>query len=162
MVVMGHVSAPFGIKGWVKVHPYSGAKENLLGYPVWWLGKQGGWREFKVLESGVHGKTVIARLEGYADRSAALRLKGLQVAMPRSRLPRCAKDEFYQADLIGLEVVNLHNKNLGEVTGILETGANDVLKVKGKGESLIPFIAQVIVKVDLAKHRILVDWTDAV
>lgn len=162
MVVMGQVSAPFGIKGWVKVHAHTEAKENLLDYRVWWLGKEGGWRELKVLESGVHGVAVIARLEGCDDRSAALGLKGLQIAVPRSHLPRCAKDEFYQADLIGLEVVNLQNENLGEVAGILETGANNVLKVKGKAECLIPFIARVIVKVDLANHRILVDWTDAV
>jgi len=83
-------------------------------------------------------------------------------------LSNTGEDGYYWSDLIGLEVVNLQGESLGKVTGLLETGANDVLKVKGpkksegagksEGERLVPFIDQVIVKVDLTASRITADW----
>jgi 16S rRNA processing protein RimM len=106
-----------------------------------------------------------ALLEQYADRTAATQLKGLQVAIPRSQLPALSgsgKDGYYWADLIGLEVSNLQGEALGKVTGLLETGANDVLKVQSpaedKKEHLVPFIGSVIIRVDLQGGRMTVDW----
>ena len=93
-----------------------------------------------------------------------MKLKGMQVAVPRDLLPVLSKngnDGYYWSDLIGLEVVNLQNEELGKVTWLLETGANDVLQVRIKEderERLIPFVNQVIVKVDLKGCRITVDW----
>jgi 16S rRNA processing protein RimM len=132
-------------------------------------GGDGNWRKVKVNECSVHGSVLTALLEHHSDRTAATRLKGLQVAIPRSQLPVLSKsgeDGYYWSDLIGLEVVNLQGEPLGKVTGLLETGANDVLQVQGpkegegesEGQRLIPFISQVIVKVDLAAYRITVDW----
>ena len=78
--------------------------------------------------------------------------------MPREALPEAAENEYYWSDLIGLEVVNVQGEVLGKVTDLLETGANDVLVVEGERERLLPFTAQVILKVDLAAGRINVDW----
>lgn len=166
MVVMGHVMGPFGVSGWIKVFPYTENVDGLLDYPVWWLGKgDGDWREVKVARCEIHGNILTAVFEQCADRGAAMRLKGMQIAIPRSRLPvlsESGEDGYYWSDLIGLEVVNLQNEELGKVTGLLETGANDVLQVQslkeGKREKLIPFVSQVIVKVDLDACRITVDW----
>ncbi len=143
MVVMGHIAGPYGVLGWIKVFPYTEYVDGLADYPVWWLGRGSGgdgkWREVKVNECAIHGNVLTASLEHCSDRTAAMRLKGLQVAVPRSQLPVLSKtgeDGYYWSDLIGLEVVNLQGESLGKVTGLLETGANDVLQVQGlkKGE----------------------------
>jgi 16S rRNA processing protein RimM len=174
MVVMGRIAGPYGVLGWIKVFPYTEYVDGLADYPAWWLGSSGGdgkWREVKVNEYAIHGNLLTASLEHCLDRTAAMRLKGLQIAIPRSQLPvlsNTGEDGYYWSDLIGLEVVNLQGESLGKVTGLLETGANDVLQVKGpkksegegksEGERLIPFIDQVIVKVDLTASRITADW----
>jgi 16S rRNA processing protein RimM len=166
MVVMGHVVGPYGLSGWIKIFPYTEYVDGLADYPTWWLGSGNGeWRAFKVNASGIHGNRLTALLEQCADRNAATELKGLQIAIPRSQLPvlsNSGKDGYYWSDLIGLEVFNEQGEALGKVTGLLETGANDVLQVQSLKESergrLIPFISQVIVKVDFEARRITVDW----
>ena len=57
MVVMGRVTAPFGVKGWVKIYALTAQTGNLCDYPVWWLGRDGDWREMQVAQAKVHGKT---------------------------------------------------------------------------------------------------------
>jgi 16S rRNA processing protein RimM len=164
MVVMGRVAGPYGISGWIRVVPYTECVDSLADYPWWWLGRESGsWREVKVNECAIRGSTLIASLEPYTDRNGAGALKGLQVAVPRSQLPVLSQngnDGYYWSDLIGLEAVNLKGERLGKVVGLLQTGANDVLQVHGEKtkEILIPFISQVIVKVDLEASRIILDW----
>lgn len=158
MVIMGHVSAPFGVRGWIKVRPYTETLDSLLDYPVWWLGKEGAWREYKVLEADVHGKGLIAGLEGSNSRETAEMLQGSQVALPREQLPKAQANEYYWSDLIGLSVVNAQGVELGKVSELLETGANDVLVIQGGRERLVPFVNALILEVDLAKGLIKVDW----
>jgi 16S rRNA processing protein RimM len=158
LVTMGRISAPFGVKGWVKVQPNTAATGNLLAYKTWWIGREGGWREIAVAEARVQGRALVARLEGYDARDAAAGLRGTSVAVPRAALPRTQSGEYYWADLIGLAVVNGSAQALGRITGVLQTGANDVLVVAGERERLIPFIAEVIRDVDLAAGVMRVEW----
>lgn len=166
MVVMGHIMGPFGISGWVKIYPYTEYTDGLLEYSSWWLSKENGeWQEVQVVTIHINGNTLNAKLKEYTDRTQALRLKGMQIAVPRSQLPVLPEDGdlgYYWSDLIGAEVVNLKDEKLGKVAGLLETGANDVLRIQHAGkeekEILIPFIEQVIIKVDLKLSRIIVDW----
>jgi len=155
---MGRLSAPFGVKGWVKVHPDTAAPQSLLAYKTWWIGSASGWREIAVAEAKVQGSTLVARLEGCDDRDAAAALRGKTVAVPREALPRAGDGEYYWIDLIGLAVVNGEARDFGRVTGILQTGANDVLVVAGERERLIPFIAAVVREVDLASGVMRVEW----
>ena len=157
---MGHVGAPFGVKGWVKIHPYTETQDALLDYPAWLLGSEEGadWRRVRVTEAVCQGKGLIARLDDCADRDAAARLRGLQVGLRRSELPAEAAGEFYLADLEGLEVVTVRGEELGVVDGFLETGANPVMTVKGERQRLIPFVPAVVREVDLEAGRIVVDW----
>ncbi len=79
--------------------------------------------------------------------------------MKRSRLPDPGDGEFYWTDLIGLRVATADGFDLGEVERMLETGANDVMVVRGEFERLIPFIAGMVVRsVDVERGRIVVDW----
>lgn len=158
LVVMGRIAAPYGVKGWVKVHPYTEYLDSLLDFPVWRLGKCAAWRAYRVLEGRAHGRCLLAELEGVADRDAAERLRGLDVAVARHELPAPDEDEYYWDDLIGLEVVNDAGLSLGRVEGMLETGAHDVLRVMGERERLIPFTSPIVREVDLTAGRIRVDW----
>ena len=158
---MGRVTVPYGVKGWVKIHTLTANPDSLCDYPVWRLGRVGEWREVRVLASRVHGNTLVAQLDGIADRDAAAALKGNDVGVPRGELPAAQAGEFYWADLIGLKVVNAGQYQFGRVVRMMQTGANDVLVVAGGakgGETLIPFIADVIRSVDLAAGEIVVDW----
>jgi 16S rRNA processing protein RimM len=158
MIVMGRVGAPFGIKGWMKVQPFTRAVDGLLEHRTWWLGRDDCWRRSGVEGGAVHGRSLIAKLEGCDDRKAAARLRGLDVAVPRSELPTNAAGEYYWTDLIGLQVVNREGVALGRVVRLIETGASPVLVVHGTRERLIPFTQSVVVSVDVGDGRLTVDW----
>ena len=161
MVVMGRVAAAYGVHGWIKIQPFTVYLDSLLDYPSWWIGReQGPWRKVAVQECEVHGKTLVAQLPDCSDRTAAEKLKGLLVAVPRSSLPQQEEGEYYWSDLIGMTVVNEAGVRLGTVAKLLETGANDVLSVQGdSGEILIPFVVSAIRQVDMKNRTIRVDWS---
>lgn len=159
MVVMGKIVAAQGLQGWVKVQTFTEYLDSLLEYDTWYVGNEQAWRPIQVLEADIHGKVLVAKLEGIADRTAAEKYKGLLIAVPRVELPEQVEGEYYWSDLLGSSVENLAGENFGTVDSLLETGANDVLVVKGEGgETLIPFIASVIQQVDMKKKMIRVDW----
>ena len=92
-------------------------------------------------------------------RNGEGKCKGLLIAVPRDSLPEQPEGEYYWSDLVGLSVENLAGEKFGNVDSLLETGANDVLVVKGEsGEKLIPFIDSVIKHVSLKDKTIRVDW----
>jgi 16S rRNA processing protein RimM len=161
MVIMGRVASAHGIKGWVKIQPYTEYLDSLLDYKTWWIGsEQGPWQEVKVLECEAHNKTLAALLPNCSDRNASEKLKGLLIAVPRDSLPKQPDDEYYWSDLIGLSVITESGVTLGLVTQLLETGANQVLMVQGdSGEILIPFVATAIKQVDVKNRTIRVDWS---
>ncbi len=165
-VIMGRIAAAHGIRGWVKVQPYTEHLDSLLAYKSWWIGQEtGSWREVEVGQCEVHTRTLAAQLPDCPDRSAAEKLKGLLIAVPRSSLPQQGSDEYYWSDLIGLAVVNAAGVRLGMVENLLETGANQVLSVqpvlgtnRSSGKILIPFVATAIRQVDLQNKIVHVDW----
>ena len=160
MVIMGRIAAAHGIRGWIKIQPYTEYLDSLLDYKSWWLGQEHGpWREVTPLQLEAHARTLVAQLPDCPDRNAAEKLKGLLIAVPRSSLPTQKENEYYWSDLIGMEVVNESGVVLGIVGNLLETGANQVLSVKGEaGEILIPFVASAIKRVDVKNKTIRVDW----
>ena len=164
MVIMGRIVAPYGILGWLKIQPDTETLDSLFDYPDWWLGRGSQWQKYAVEAAKVHGNTLLVKLDGVADRDAAFKLRGMQVSVPREQLPPPEANEYYWSDLIGLQVTNEQQVALGEVVDVFETGANDVLVVKQQltgqapHERLIPFIAQVVLDVDLQAKTMRVDW----
>jgi 16S rRNA processing protein RimM len=156
LVVMGQVIAPFGIKGWLRIRSFTDEINALADYSHWWLQLASGWKMYRLADSEVGNKGMTALLDEVADRSAAEILGGVQIAVSRSALPPLAEDEFYWADLIGFSVETPQHAKLGILESLLETGAADVLVVKGETEHLIP--AALLVEVDLGSKRITVDW----
>ena len=156
---MGRVTGPYGVRGWIKVRPFTETAEGLVAHAKWWVGREGEWREVTVSDAAAHSGQVVALLEGLADRERAAALKGMEVAVPRDAFPEPGEGEYYWADLIGLKVANLQGDELGEVAEVFSNGAQDVLRVVEDGhERLIPFVAAVVGRVDLADARIEVDW----
>jgi len=155
---MGRIAAPYGIKGWIKVQPFTDSPHGLLQYAAWQVGGEGHWQERVVESAKPHGVSVLAKFEGIDGREAAALLRGQRIAVSRDVFPVAAKNEYYWADLIGLQVVNAAGVILGTVSRLFETGANDVMVVDGDRERLVPFIGSVIRKVDIPGGIIQVDW----
>ena len=159
-IPVGRILAAYGVKGWVKVNSFTEPANRIGTYrPLYGRRERGEWRPVELLEARIHGKGVVARIAGCDDRDAAERLRGLELAITREQLPRPAPNDYYWIDLIGTRVLTLAGDDLGQVDNLMETGANDVLVVKGERDRLIPFILeQVIKEVDLEAGVIRVDW----
>ena len=155
---MGRIAAPFGVKGWVKVQPFSEDPGALMDFESWRVGRGEQQKHYSVEAVQDHGKALVAKLAGIDDRDAAYALRGQEISVAKSDLPPPEEDEFYWSDLIGLTAVNREGVELGKVDSLMESGANDLLVVKGTREHLIPFVATFVGKVDLAGGTIEVDW----
>ena len=141
------------------MYSYTEPREAVLNYDRWLLSGKDGWQEATVAEGQRHGKTVIVRIDGCDDRDQAAKLIGTEIGVPREELPETTGDQYYWSDLEGLRVVNRDGTELGKVNYLLETGANDVMVLKGETERLIPFVMdKVVINVDLDEGRIEVDW----
>ena len=164
IVVLGKIVGPYGLHGAVKVYPFADDPQAWAKLPYWWIGNEnsdpGQWQRTTLIRCKVHGELLIAELERLPDRNASEKAQGLFVGVPRVELPPAANNEYYWADLIGLDVVNTNDQPLGRVLGLIETSANDVLRVgDGVGkERLLPFVAAVVLDVDLPARRVRVDW----
>jgi 16S rRNA processing protein RimM len=159
LVEVGEIVGAFGVLGWVKVRSFTDPPANILNYIPWALGSSEAPRSAKLVEGRPQGVAVVARLQGVEDRDQAIALKGTRILVPRQCFPDASPGTYYWADLIGLDVLTVAGVALGKVRGLLETGANDVLDVKGERDRLIPFVVGEFVKnVDLAESLITVDW----
>lgn len=184
IIILGRITGVYGVKGWVKVFSYTDPMEAIVDYSPWYLRpeaviqksrKSAAWSKVKLKAGKRHAKTVVAKLEHCNDRDAAQAYIGSEIAIEQNQLEVLTdKNEYYWRDLIGLRVINQQAVELGVVTKILETGANDVLVVAavdvteadiksgdttGGKEYLIPWtMQQAIIAVDLGNGVIEVDW----
>lgn len=167
IVVLGKIVGPYGVYGAVRIHPFADDPQDWAKLPQWWLGRENEapslWRPSKLIKCKMHNDSLIAELACVPDRNASETMHGVLVGVPRDALPPTAKNEYYWADLTGLEVVNTHGESLGQVLGLIGTPANDVLRVGSEGsgenaERLLPFVKTVVLDVDIANKRICVDW----
>ena len=158
-ISVGKISGVFGVKGWVKVFSFTDIRENILNYSPWLLKKDSETRSVNVIDGKLQGKAVVAQLDGVNDRDQAASFMGWDIFITPDQLPKVAKDEYYWSDLIGLSVETNQGVQLGIVDSLLETGANDVVIVKGERERVIPFLqGQTITSIDLDAGRMVVDW----
>lgn len=160
LVTVARIGAPYGVKGWLKIHSFTSPPESVLAYDPWRIRLGSEWRQFRVAEGRPHGKGVVARLEGFEDREAVRSLVGAEVAVERAQLGDPGTDSYFWADLIGVQVVNREGAVLGRVDHLIDNGQQDVLVIRGDDrERLIPFVrGHYVLEVDLAGDRIVVDW----
>jgi 16S rRNA processing protein RimM len=156
-IALGYISAVHGIKGWVKVSSWTRPMEAILQYQPWLLGEDR--KPVTIVDGRKQGKGIAALLPGFENREQAVSLVGLQIFVGRDQLPETDEDEYYWSDLEGLEVKTTNGELLGRVERLMETGANDVLVIRGNREHLVPFIqGQYVTRVDLEDGTIEVDW----
>ena len=166
--VLGKVTSPFGIKGWVKVYSYTSPADGILDYTTWTLVSPAGAgprRVVKVVEGRRQGKILAVRLEGVSERDQAETLRDCEIRVSTDQLPALPEGEYYWHQLEGLAVINQDGQRFGVVDHLIETGSNDVLVVQPDGASMdqqtrmIPYLPeQFVVRVDLDAGEIHVDW----
>ena len=159
-VVMGKLTSPYGVKGWLRVYSWTSPMEGILSYGTWLVEHNGQRTPMTLLNGQRHGKGLVVRLEGVDSREAAERVAGATIWLKADELPALASDEYYWYQLEGLRVHTVDGVALGRVEYLFETGANDVLVVRGEDrERLIPFLPDdVIQRVDLEGGTMTVNW----
>lgn len=167
LVVVGRLGAAHGIKGWSKVYSYTAPPENLLAYGELWIRsvEGGAWRPAKRIDGRRQGKILVLCLDGVEDRDQAQRLTGYELAVAKEALPALTAGDYYWHQLQGLVVELANGQRLGRIDHLLETGANDVLVVRGddrsidQRERLLPYLPQqVVLDIDLQRGVMRVDW----
>jgi 16S rRNA processing protein RimM len=154
-VRLGKVVGVHGLKGWLKLHSDTDPREGIFDYSPLIIGGQ----SIEKFDGKIQGKGLLLRIEGREDRTAVEALIGATIEVDRDQMPELTGDEYYWSDLVGLEVVSSDGHDFGRVTQLMDTGANDVLVVRGERETLIPFVqGMYVLKVDLDAGSILVDW----
>jgi 16S rRNA processing protein RimM len=157
-VLMAVIGAAQGLRGEVRVKSFT-ADPMAVGDYGKLHAKDG--REFEVLDVREAKTVVVVRFRGINDRNAAEALNGLELFVDRSALSDddLEDDEFFYADLEGLEVVDTDGKSYGTVAAVFDFGAGDLLEVKGPGKRpvLIPFSEAAVLEIDLEDGKLLID-----
>lgn len=169
-IIIGEITGASGVKGWVKVFSHTEPRLNIVKYNPWLIKTGTSWKTVNLLNGRAQGKTIVAQIEGVNERDQACAMIGTKVAIKPSQLKKLGSKDFYWRDLEGLDVIDIQGQLLGQVSHLIETGANDVMVVtlpaeKAKGqkvkEMMIPYLMDsVIKKVDLEANLIEVDWND--
>lgn len=165
-ITLGKVGAVYGIKGWLRIHSFTDEPDAILDYFPWSLKLGNNTRTVDVTDWRKHNKGLIVKVAGIDDRDNAQALVGSEILINESTLPELSQGDYYWRDLIGMAVVTTKGYDLGVVSDMLETGANDVLVVKAnlndgfsKKERLIPYLLeQVVESVSIEDKQICVDW----
>ncbi len=157
-VTLGRVGKSYGIKGWFKVISFTEPPAKLFDYLPWHLKHHQQWQVVGLEAHRAHAGGFIAKLQGCETPEEARLYTNRDIGIPRDQLPHTQNDEHYWCDLIGLEVYTLEGILLGQVQEVLATGSNEVLRIQGERERMIPYIDSVIQNVNLEQHRLIVDW----
>lgn len=160
-IILGQINGVFGVQGWLKVFSHTDPRKNILNYSPWLIKRGEQWQTVKIVagKSQQGGKTVVVKLADVNDRDDAKALMGCEIAILKDQLPAVIGD-YYWMQLIGCQVINLQNENLGLVTSLVETGAHDVLRIETPNlTTLIPFVEEkFILDIDINSKIIKVDW----
>jgi len=150
-VCIGTIVGAFGVRGGVKVRPYT-QSDDLFASGESVLISQAGTedRTLRIVSSQAYKNIIRLWMEGVCDRDQAEALRGFEIYIPRSRLPETEPGTWYWHDLIGLEVYTIDGARIGRVDAMIETGANDVIVIRDTGsEILLPAIAKVVRDIDI-------------
>ena len=153
LILLGKIVATHGIRGQLRVVPYSGLFDTFLAVKdVTLKDASGRMLVQEIAAAAVHGKKLLLAFKGYADINQVQHLVGCELYVGRDQLPKPDDDEYYWYDLIGLTVVSADGQQLGILESIIETGSNDVYVVKSSTrEYLVPALAEVVTSIDLDK-----------
>jgi 16S rRNA processing protein RimM len=148
----GEISTTHGIRGAVRIIPWADDPEFLCGFDRFYIDG----KEMKVLKASVHKSAVICTFEGVEDMDSAIRLRGKVIRINRDDA-EIEEGRYFIQDLIGLSVHDRKLGELGELTDVIKTPANDVYVVKGEKGYMIPAVPEFVKKVDPDGGRIEVE-----
>ena len=157
-LLVGKINGFFGLQGWVKVFSYTNPRTNVLNYSPWSIKVDGNFQSIDITSGREQSKTIVAHIKGIDNREDSQKFIGQDIYINKEQLPELTQGEYYWHELIGFDVINKDEEQLGTVDYFVETGANDVLVVKGKKEYWIPYIEPFLVSIDSKNNKILVDW----
>lgn len=159
LVELGVARGAYGVKGWIRVSPHDADAQVLRASRRWWVRRGDETVAMDVTAVRRHGGGLVAKWAGCDSPEAAEVYRGARVAVGRADFPPLRPGEFYWVDLIGARVVNRAGVELGQVSGLRNNGAQDLLEVTGEqGEILVPLVEAYVDAVDAAGREIRVDW----
>ena len=161
-VCVARIGATHGVRGAVKLWTFTEDPLAVTRYGP--LSTRDGARSFEVVHAREGKGHLVATFKGVASRNEAERLNGLELYVPRERLPATDDGEYYHADLIGLVALTTRGEPLGRVVAIHNFGAGDIIEVAPSNGAtmLLPFSSAVVPTVDLAGGRVLIELPDEI
>ena len=157
-VCLGAVVGAHGIRGEVKVKSWTETDRDIGAYGA--LQNKDGTKSFVLKVTGHSKELLRCKIKGVVDRNAAEALIGTELYVNRDVLPQLEEEEYYQTDLIGLDVIEQSSgQNIGKVVGIYNFGAGDILEIKLKSTAkteMIPFTKQYVPEVKIADGCVVI------
>jgi 16S rRNA processing protein RimM len=158
-VLMGAIAGAHGVRGMVRVKSFAAEPRAIAAYGP--LEDRAGTRRFTLAIAGGADDLLIAAIDGVSTRDEAERLKGTELYLARDALPAPDADEFYHADLVGLEVRLKDGRRFGRVRAVHEFGAGDSLEIERPldqgGDVLVPFTHRAVPEINIADGYLVLD-----
>ena len=156
-VCVGVVTGPHGVTGALRIKSFTARAEDIATYGP--LADESGAQRFALRLVGAAKGVLIGRLSGVEDRNRAEALRGLRLYLPRAALPPPAAEEYYHADLLGLEAVLGDGTPIGRVRAVHDFGAGDTLEIARPAGApvMVPFTRAVVPEVEIEKGRLVID-----
>lgn len=166
LIPIGKIGAPFGIKGWVKVISYTEKSQDIFKYQPWIFKINDIYEKYYVTSWKTYQKKFIAKIEVINNRCTASAITNLNVMLFKTQLSKLKNNEYYLHEIIGLQVFNTKNFNLGKVVSFLRSSCHDILVIRSQKknnlrfkEYLIPFVYDVFIKkIDKNSKIVRVNW----
>ena len=158
LICVGAVAGSFGVRGEIRLKSFCAIPDEIEDYSP--LTDEAGTASYSLTLTRAIKGGFAAHLSGVETKEQADAIKGLRLFVARDRMPSLPDDEYYHADLIGLEVYDTGGALLGTVKTVLNHGASDLLELHGPGLKstvLLPFTLAAVPTVDLEQGRIIAD-----
>lgn len=155
-ICVGQFAGAHGVRGLVKLRSFTVEPETIFSYAP--LTTEDGQRAFKIAKKSLVKDLYIVEIEGVTSKEEADQLRGDKIYIPRNLLPKTRKSEYYEADLMGIDVVDAEGKNYGNVRGIFDYGAGTFLEIgtSKKDSFMLPFRDAFVPEVDLKGGKLVI------
>jgi 16S rRNA processing protein RimM len=156
-VCVGIITGPHGVTGAVRIKSFTERPEDIVAYGP--LTNESGTQRLELRLIGAAKGVLIARLPGIEDRNRAEALRGLRLFLPRGALPTPEPEEYYHADLIGLEAALADGTPIGRVRAVHDFGAGDTLEIERQGvpPAMVPFTRVIVPIIEIEAGRLIID-----
>jgi 16S rRNA processing protein RimM len=156
-IPVGKVVSAHGMEGEVKFYYYNEVREDFLRYTSLFVVKDDVKTEIRPAHVRFQKNLIYIQFEGIRSLEEVSSLVNKELYVREGDLADLEKGEYYEYQLIGLDVINMKNEKIGAVESILHTGAHDVLVVAGEKERMVPLVEGYVVEVDVEKGIVCVD-----